>query len=49
MRTGVYFCQVQNEDGLNIDALAKYASNLPGVENVEALGVQPRLNPQVTG
>jgi len=46
MRTGVYFCQVENEDALNIDAVAKYASNLPGVENVEALGVRPRLNPQ---
>ena len=47
MRTGVYFCQVEKTDGLNYDAIAKYASNLPGVENVELLGVQPRLDPQV--
>ena len=46
-RDDVLACQVENEDALNIDAVAKYASNLPGVENVEALGVQPRLNPQL--
>ncbi len=47
MRTGVYFCQVEQMDGLNLDAVAKYASNLPEVETVETLGVQPRLDPQL--
>jgi heterodisulfide reductase subunit A2 len=47
MRTGVYFCQVEKSEGLNLDAVAKYASNLPGVETVELLGVQPRLDPQL--
>ena len=46
MRTGVYFCQVEKTEGLNLDAVAKYASNLPGVETVELLGIQPRLDPQ---
>lgn len=47
MRIAVYLCQVEKTDGLNIDAIAKYASNLPGVENVEILGVRPRLDAQV--
>ena len=46
MRTGIYFCQVEKTDGLSVDAVAKYASNLPGVEKVELLGVQPKLDPQ---
>lgn len=44
MRTGIYFCQVEQNDGLNLDAIAKYASNLPGVENVRILGIKPRLD-----
>jgi heterodisulfide reductase subunit A2 len=47
MRTGVYFCQVEKSDGLNLDAVAKYASNLPGVESVEILGIKPRLDPEL--
>jgi heterodisulfide reductase subunit A len=45
MRTGVYFCQVEKSAELNLDAVAKYSLNLPGVETVEILGVQPRLDP----
>jgi heterodisulfide reductase subunit A len=47
MRTGVYLCQAEKTNGLNLDAIAKYASNLPGVETVEVLGIQPRLDPQL--
>jgi heterodisulfide reductase subunit A len=47
MRTGIYFCQVEKMDGLNIDAIAKYASNLQAVESVEVLGVRPRLDPEL--
>jgi len=47
MRTGIYFCQVEKMDGLNIDAIAKYASNLQGVESDEVLGVRPRLDPEL--
>ena len=44
MRTGVFFCQVEDCKSLKISAIAKYAANLPGVEMVEMLGVKPRLN-----
>ncbi len=46
MRTGVFFCQTEKKDSLNLDAVAKYSSNLPGVETVESLGFRPRLDPQ---
>ncbi|MFA5814037.1 MAG: CoB--CoM heterodisulfide reductase iron-sulfur subunit A family protein [Bacteroidales bacterium] len=43
MRNGVFFCQVEDGKNLNIDAIAKYAANLPGVEIVQNLGVKPHL------
>ncbi|MBN1199333.1 MAG: CoB--CoM heterodisulfide reductase iron-sulfur subunit A family protein [Bacteroidales bacterium] len=45
MRIGVYLCQVDVEKNLNLDAIAKYSSNLPGVEVVRSLGVKPKLKP----
>jgi heterodisulfide reductase subunit A-like polyferredoxin len=41
MRTGVFFCQIDNSRNLNIDAIAKYSANLPDVETVQILGVKP--------
>ncbi len=45
MRKAVFFCQVGDETPLNVDSVAKYASNLPGVEHVEVLGIRPSLDP----
>jgi len=45
MRIGVYFCQVESGKILNIDAIAKYSANLPGVELVRMLGIKPKLIP----
>lgn len=47
MRTGVFFCQVEEGKNLNIDAIAKYAANLPGVETVQILGLKPNLEAKV--
>ncbi len=47
MRTGVFFCQVENGKNLNIDAIAKYTANLPGVEFVQILGTAPRIEVNV--
>lgn len=41
MRTGVFFCQTDDIRDLNIDAIAKYAANLPEVETVRILRVKP--------
>jgi heterodisulfide reductase subunit A len=41
MRTGVYFCQMDDSRNLNIDAIAKYTANLPEVETVQILGLKP--------
>lgn len=41
MRTGVFFCQTQENRNLNIDAIAKYAANLPEVETVQILRLKP--------
>jgi heterodisulfide reductase subunit A len=41
MRTGVFFCQMEDSRNLNIDAIAKYSANLPEVETVQILGVKP--------
>ena len=41
MRTGVYFCQMDDNTNLNIDAIAKYSANLPEVETVQILGLKP--------
>lgn len=46
MRTGIFFCQVEDSKNLNIDAIAKYSANLPGVETVQILGLKPHLNAQ---
>lgn len=44
MRTGVFFCQVEEGKAINITAIAKYAANLPGVETVQILGLKPKLD-----
>ena len=44
MRTGVYFCQVNDQIQTNIDAIAKYSANLPEVETVQNLGVKPKIS-----
>ncbi|MDP4224408.1 MAG: FAD-dependent oxidoreductase, partial [Bacteroidota bacterium] len=41
MRTGVFFCQIENKKELNIDAIAKYSANLPDVETVQILSLKP--------
>ncbi len=41
MRTGVFFCQINNINMLNIDAIAKYSANLPEVETVRVMGLKP--------
>ena len=41
MRTGVFFCQATSPVALNIDAIAKYSANLPEVETVQVLRVEP--------
>jgi heterodisulfide reductase subunit A len=45
MRIGIFFCQVEKNDRLDVSAVAKYAANLPGVETVQELGTHPRLLP----
>jgi len=40
MRTGVFFCQMEENRNLNIDAIGKYAANLPEVETVQVLGLR---------
>jgi heterodisulfide reductase subunit A len=46
MRTGVFFCQMEESKNLNIDSIAKYSRNLPDVEAVLILAVrrQPDIN-----
>jgi heterodisulfide reductase subunit A2 len=46
MRTGVFFCQTDDNKNLNIDAIAKYSANLPDVEMVQIL--EPGHLPQAT-
>jgi heterodisulfide reductase subunit A len=45
MRVGVYLCQAGEPSAVNLEAVAKYAANLAGVEVAEYLGVGPRLSP----
>ena len=45
MRTGVFFCQMEENRNLNIDAIAKYSANLPEVEIVQILGL--RRSPEI--
>jgi heterodisulfide reductase subunit A len=40
MRTGIFFCQMEDNRNLNIDAIAKYSANLPDVETVQILGLR---------
>jgi heterodisulfide reductase subunit A len=40
MRTGVFFCQMEDSRNLNIDAIAKYSANLPEVETVQITGMR---------
>ena len=44
MRTGVFFCQLDDQWNTDIDAIAKYSANLPDVETVQNLGVMPLLD-----
>jgi len=41
MRTGIFFCQAQDNMNLNIDSIAKYSANLPEVETVQILRPKP--------
>src|SRR4030042_3545448 len=41
MRTGVFFCQAEDNRNLNIDSIAKYSANLPEVETVQILRLKP--------
>jgi heterodisulfide reductase subunit A len=45
MRVGVYLCQADHPSAVNLEAVAKYATNLPGVEVAEYLGLRPRFEP----
>ena len=45
MRVGVYLCQADHPSTVNLEAVAKYAANLAGVEVAEYLGVRPKLTP----
>ena len=47
MRTGVFFCQMNDIDSLNIDAIAKYSANLPDVETVQILGLKPHPDVEI--
>jgi len=44
MRTGVFFCQVDDQWRIDIDAIAKYTANLPEVEAVQNLGIKPQID-----
>jgi heterodisulfide reductase subunit A len=43
MKTGVFFCQLNDHLPTDIDAIAKYAANLPDVIAVENFGIKPNL------
>lgn len=47
MRVGVFLCQADQPSSVNLEAVAKYAANLPNVEVAEYLGVRPKLLPEV--
>lgn len=42
MRTGVFFCRLEDDKDLNYEAIAKYSSNLPDVEYVTIISPQSR-------
>src|SRR4030066_217439 len=41
MRTGVFFCQMEDSRNLNNNPLEKYTANLPEGETVQILGLKP--------
>jgi heterodisulfide reductase subunit A2 len=43
MRAGVFFCQAENYSSRTISSLAKYVSNIQGVEYVYDYGIRPKL------
>ena len=45
MRVGVYIGRVQDHVGVSLEAVERYAANLPGVEVVRQIGFRPRLTP----
>jgi len=49
MRVGVYLCQADEPSAVNLEAVAKYAANITGVEVAEYLGVNPKLMPADLG
>ena len=44
MKIGVFIGRSLPEHGINFQAIANYAANLPGVEKVRLLGFRPRLD-----
>ncbi len=44
-RVGVFLGQILNEEGVNLEAVASYARNLPDVEAVRVLGYRPQIDP----
>jgi len=43
MKTGVFFCQLDDHWPTDIDAVAKYSANLPDVQTVKNFGIRPNL------
>jgi heterodisulfide reductase subunit A2 len=46
MRVGVFLGNVLSTKGINLEVVASYARNLPGVEVVRVLGYRPKLDPR---
>ncbi len=47
MRVGVFIGRSLPDKGINFQAIANYAANLPAVEKVRLLGYRPKLDPKV--
>ena len=47
MNIGVFFCQIESTNSINVNVVAKYAANLPGVSVIEMLGVKPHLDADI--
>jgi heterodisulfide reductase subunit A len=47
MRIGIFYCLMEENKNLNIDAIAKYSANLPNVETVQIFGIRPHLRAQI--
>ena len=45
MKTGVFFCQLEDNKDLNYEAIAKYSANLPDVELVQV--IKPHQKPDI--